>query len=525
MDAKTALQGVIIASDFALILTNEDLAHSAQAPRPSQKEQERLTKTPLNFFTLGEFADFYLRTQDEEVGRHISSAALPAAQAAVDLFLKQSELVTMGFAPHHQSNILYAAHLSDFAFADPRFGEGNKKRLRAQLAFLSYLVHRADYRSPARGFVANPNMTSMVAGYQGFLACLLNDHPEAKKWLDISLDELFTNELLTWSDDNGGWLEAPHYATLGYDYILGVFLCARNAGRPEHLNHSRMQKIIEWLAKITTPPDARMGGRRHLPPIGNTYMLEPTGEFGTVAYLWQRTDPDFSARMQWMHAQSGKEISPGVGGFWPATAPYQRVFKDLSLPSKLPGYGSELFPRTGVILRAHLGYDSGSVTLWGKGRLLADDFGYYGQAPAEDHSLVDTPGVRSVMLTESFVTQYQVDLFEGRSGSWARRIEFLKNSDPESMNYFVLRDDVAGDTEGIWRLWLTAERIELGSQRVHLVGKDDVDMDIFFLNGQPQDVWLETKTRKSASSFFNNSPFETTQTEVDPVGGTRGRGN
>src|SRR6185295_14635909 len=118
---------------------------------------------------------------------------------------------------------------------------------------------------------------------------------------------------------------------------------------------------------------------------GNTYMLEPTGQFGTVAHMWRKADPAFSAQMQWMHRQSHGMINPGVGGFSPAMAPYQRLFKDDLLPAARPLYGSELFPKTGAILRSHFGtdretqlhmiagenhahydFDSGSVTLWGK---------------------------------------------------------------------------------------------------------------------------------------------------------------
>ena len=29
----------------------------------------------------------------------------------------------------------------------------------------------------------------------------------------------------------------------------------------------------------------------------------------------------------------------------------------------------------------HYDFDSGSIIVWGKGRIVADDFGYYGRAP------------------------------------------------------------------------------------------------------------------------------------------------
>jgi hypothetical protein len=274
-------------------------------------------------------------------------------RGAIDHFLHQTEMYSPGVGPNHQRNIPYAVHLADFALADPDLPEADKSRLRKPAEAIAYMLQRDDYWSQKKGFAANPNMSSMVASYQGLLACLLSDHPEAGHWLDASIAELFDKELLGWSDANGGWLEAPHYALVSQDAIIGVLLCARNAGRPDLLQHSRLRRVIEWLAKTSTPPDERGGNGRMLAPIANTFMLEPSGQSGTMAYLFRDIDPAFSSRMQWMHQASGIPIWPGVGGF----APYQILFKDPSLPVERPNYGSELFPKTGAILRAHFGTD------------------------------------------------------------------------------------------------------------------------------------------------------------------------
>ena len=110
-------------------------------------------------------------------------------------------------------------------------------------------------------------------------------------------------ELDQWSDDDGGWLEAPHYALVAYDYLLGCFLAAHHAGTDGVLYDPKMKKVAEWLAKISTPPDSRLDGRRHLPPIGNTYQQEPSSVFGHMTVLWRDKAPQFAAQMQWMHCQ------------------------------------------------------------------------------------------------------------------------------------------------------------------------------------------------------------------------------
>src|SRR5262245_18925766 len=98
--------------------------------------------------------------------------------------------------------------------------------------------------------------------------------------------------------------------------------------------------------------------------------------------------------------------------------------------------------------------------------------------------MVEAKAALGVMSITSFSTQQLLDSIRGKSGGWSRQILFVKDADPLGPNYFVMRDDIAGGTGGIWRLWLTAERIDLREDRAVLVGKEDVDMDIFFLSGR-----------------------------------------
>jgi hypothetical protein len=514
-----------------LMLTPTDMAHSKASQPIGPGEAARIARLPLNEFNLADLVDYQLRTGDPATRRRMSEAALPAMQSALRGLLKQDGMFSLGFAPHHLRDIAYAAHLADFAFADPEMPESDKAKIRSGAAALSYMLQRPDYWSQTKGFAANPNMSSLIAGFQGLLACLLHDHPSSRQWLDTALGELFDRELLSWSDENGGWLEAPHYSLASQDAILGTLLCARNAGRLEFLEHPRLRRFGEWLAKITTPPDVRNGGLRSLPPIGNTMMLEPTGQFGILAYLFRDIDPAFSARMQWMHVASGSPIQPVVGGFLPIVAPYQISFKDARLPSVQPAYGSELFPRTGAILRAHFGtdretqlhviagtnhahydHDSGSITFWGKGRLLANDWGYSGYAPASEHSMVDGKSIAGEMRIDRFVAGPAIDTFAGTSGAWIRRIALVKDDDSTGANFVVLSDSLAGGREATWRLWLTGERRERHNWGVELIGRDDVDMDVVFLGGVPAGLDFETKTVRSVSSI--KGPMDTTQTAI-----------
>ena len=539
LDATAAWPSRNAAARPRLILTADDIRDLHAPDTVDPVRRERLLRAPLTEYSLPDHVDLLMRGRDPAIRARLTAAAPIAMQASVDRFLAGDDPGTLASTPHQRRDIFYAIHLADFALADPALDPKSAARLRTQAAFLADTVARPDFISAERGFVANPNIISAIAAMQGLAACLVSDHPKAAALLDRSLKELRDEELLTWSDKDGGWLEAPHYATLSTDFLLAVFLCARNAGRPEALADPRLRQVFRWFAQITTPPDGRLGGARHLPPLGNTYALEPTGLFGLAAFVWRRTDPVFAAEMQALHRASGAPAMNGVGGWWPATGPYQVAFKSAVLPARMPAYGSALFARTGAMLRAHMGpretqlyliagenhahydNDSGSLTLWAKGRLLSDAFGYNGHAPAADHSMIENKAMSGLMRVRDYSAQETMDYVRASNGPWTRQILFVKDKDPLGPNYFLLRDALVGapvskakdDPGSVWRLWLNAERVDFAGDRATVVGKEDVDMDIFFLTGLPAGATLEQATRSSAASGLNR-PYATTQSAI-----------
>jgi len=501
-----------------LFITKEGVDEYRKTFQPNPPTLEGYRAGRLHSHNLDGPIAYYLGTDDAALGKRLTDTAVSWVQNSVNMYLHQDSLVTLGFAPHHQTQVLVSMNLTDAILSSKHLTPQMRARVLGQIAFLGYTVNRDDYWSPQRGYSANPNMTSTVAAYQAVIAGIIPKHPMAKTWMDRAMAELKDNQLDTWSDDNGGWLEAPHYAMVSYDYMLGCFLMAHNAGFNDYLYDPKMKKVIEWFGKISTPPDSRLGGRRHKPPIGNTYIGEPCGEFAQVAYLWREKDPEFASVMQWMFRQHGSYASPGIGGFYPTLAGYRTIMSDPNIAPKAPAWKSELFPETGVILRnkypcdretqlhmiagrnhAHYDRDSGSITMWGKGRILADDFGYTGYGIGEDHSLVESPiaPASPTMKIEAFAPADEFDYVRGVKQGWTRQIAFVKDPDPLAPNYFVLCDSLAKETSAVWRLWLTAEKVSVEGRRALVVGKEDVDMDILFL--LPANVQLKTQ-EKSCSS-------------------------
>ncbi|HOF86495.1 MAG TPA: hypothetical protein PLZ36_00140 [Armatimonadota bacterium] len=485
-----------------VLVTRKDVARftaSVKDPTPYEKAIPRYLAdpNPLGQFNMEERITAYFATGDEKLAEYLAKGVTQLLQGCVDRLVVQHR-EALGTAPHHFQEIGCAALLADAVLSHPTLDPRTRERLLAQLAFLGYTVSRPEYWSPARGYAANPNMTTSVYGYKAVIACAIPSHPLAKEWARDAMEEL-KGQINGWSDANGGWLEAPHYAMVSYDQILGAFVMAHNAGFNTYLDEPKMKTVINWFSKISTPPDSRIGGFRHLPPAGNTYLQEPTGEFGIVAFLFRDRDPEFAAQMQWMHRQHKSFPYPGIGGGYPAFAGYRALMIDPAIPERAPAWGSELFPETGVILRtgfpdpretqlyliggtnhAHYDDDSGSITIYGKGRILADDFGYYNPA-REDHSMLTSPvSGGGVMTLKGLTTRPQMDYTLGERGGWTRQIALVKDADPLGPNYFVLADSLRVPTSATWRLWCYAETVRTRGNAALVVGKEDVDMDVIF---------------------------------------------
>ncbi|HEY5743252.1 MAG TPA: hypothetical protein VIS99_11985 [Terrimicrobiaceae bacterium] len=533
-----------------LFISKADLnAVAATFQPPSARALANMIGNPIQITQLDDVIPLYLGTGNKQLEARLVDTATAWLQKSVDTFLQQEKIPSFGAMPHHLANsFLPAINLFDALLSRSCLSEEQLERCRAQIAFMGYTLSRSDYWSPRRGYSANPNMNTTVAGMRTAAACLISSHPRSRQWAESGLYEA-RRQLKGWSDDNGGWLEAPHYAMVSLDSLLGIFLMTHRSGLGNDIFAPRLKLVADWLAKISTPPDSRINGWRHLPPIGNTYISEPSGEFGILACLWRKRDPQFAARMEWMFHQQGSRRDPGVGGFYPTLAGYRSILRSLSMDrnaiaSKPSAFGSEVFPETGVVLRnkypseretmlyliagkhrEHYDFDSGSITIWGKGRIIADDFGYYTRAPEEDASMVESAISKRGMRIQRFATTRELDYVRGITSmgnqTWQREIVFVKDNDSLAPNYFLVCDTLINLGPATWRLWLTCNFVKLNGQGAIVEGKEDVDTDIQFT--LPTDIQLKTeqKTRTSTSglrSDLKSGPIDTTQTGLIATG-------
>ena len=508
-----------------LFIGRDDVEAMREILDTDLKELERWERRqPIDKYNIKDPLRVYFASGSEQLGDKIVDQSAQWLQTVVvDDLLEQEARVTLGFAPHNQAVLLLPTlNLTDAALGVETISAQQREIILARLAFLGYVVNSANYWSPERGFSANPNMTTTVAHYQVVIASLIPTHPMAGEWAARGLATL-RRQLLEWSDAEGGWLEAPHYALVAYDHMLAAFIMAQRAGFSNDLYDDRMRKVIEWLARISTPPNPRTGNSRHLPPIGNTYYGEASAMFCIVAGLWQERDPGFAARMQWMCEEQGT-VSLGLGWSFPSMTGYTDFLQARGVKAETADFGSAWFPETGVVLRTgsaspretylhliagsnheHYDYDSGSVVIWGKGSLLADDWGYIGRHAAEFHNLLTAPLVRGEMRVENFSTQELLDYVSGLKVSWRRQVSLVKDDDPLGSNFFFIRDRHHVRLGSAWRLWLAVEpgrgRVDLHSHGATVSGADDIDFDLFFY--RPENLGLKIEQAEQDARVAN----------------------
>ncbi len=514
-----------------LYVTAKDLARAKQ------------TRKDLTALTQG---DWNLEGDGEE---KLIAAALVADNAAAqrvvikeaiiqfDGLIKQIPSTTVGgVGPHaYARGFGRAVGLADAALASPLLSPDERKQLLEKIALTGYLMNDPKYWNPqaTHGSLC-PNMFTSAALYRLAIAALIPSHPMAKQWFDGALKEL-KGELESWVDLNGGVAETPHYSMVIVDQWLGAFVIARNAGAPNDgfLFDPNLKKAMQWFGNISTPRDPRNGGLRRWPTVGHTYVNERTSTFGMMANLWREKDPDFAAQMQWMNREHGSFNAPGILSYYPAFMGYRWFFTNDDVNPKTPAWTSNCYPETGVLLRNVLGSnrettlymiagrnhshyfnDSGSITIWGKGSELCDEDSYqFRRNPVsrEAHSMPDKPTTLNeerVMAMQEFSTTKDFDYTSGIRRGWQRQIAFVKDTDPQGPNYFVIADTLnAKSVPTIWRLFIRAAQATVNGQTVTVTGKEDVDMDVIFVS--PNALTPEIKTDHIAVPLAANGTLLT----------------
>lgn len=383
--------------------------------------------------------------------------------------------------------------------------------LRAQAAFLTYLLWDDDYFPPRRNGYGggSANMPVSVARGRMDSAANLPDHPMARQWLATSAKVMGYVINANFGED-GSPQSNPHYMGLLTDAAVSTarLLKERGAIQDEKTAFPHFHKAARFLVDMVTPVDIRLG-QRLVPPVGDGYW-EKHQQALTVAPVFKDSDPALAANLLWA-AQKGGLKEAGVPG----------------VTAKAPELKSVVYPGWGAFLRHgfeseaesyvgirfgdftldHTHNDAGSINWYARGVPLALDFAtmYSPHTPGAwlhstltyDHREHETPEKCpgpdhadrvSTQFTEvhgkitAFAPQPAADYVRGEAnrrwferkpyywreeGSpspwsqfsewdkvelkhpfrWVRQFAFVKEDHPDGPGYLVIADDLTGNEE------------------------------------------------------------------------------
>jgi hypothetical protein len=508
-------------------LTEEHLKPLLKGLSFDENQLARLRKLVVSNHNLEQVLPAYLVTKDATIERMLVELVLKDIQARVDTLTKldlKGAIVTVGMAPHHYKDLVVTCSLLSTICNGPQFTDAERRKLDAQLAFLGYVFDSPAFSSVERGYAGFPNMTACALAVQAAIAGVVPGHPRQASWMKTGTGGLRSMFLEQWVDEKGEWVgtetESISYTRLTFDLVLGALYRAYASGiDPVALDHPAVRAMGRWLAGVATPRDERMLGWRHEPPVGHVYRFDMSpSQHAILAVLFKDRDPAFASHMKWMQLEQGNKLVNAVGGFRPAFAGYHQLCMANDIEPVPMRLESREWKESSVILRSHYGHelenmlymiqgrghshydmDSGSVTLWGKGEIIADDFGYYGYAPGEDQSMIDSIAANpaSIMAVQAFDASKVLDYARGRKEQWTRRIMHVKHDDPAGPNYFLLHDTMASPAPAKWRMWLGAKDVHKNDRGATAIGLFRVDSDIVFSAVPPNaSLSTEEKTRE-----------------------------
>ena len=466
-----------------LYVTAQDVANARAVLSKAERDALAAMKFPDHFDGTGKPDDLVFAALVAG-NANAEKAVVKVTFEAIDkLIAAMPATIEKGTGPHAYARPAgLAASLADAALAGKTITPGQRTQLLNKIVQVNRLLHHSNYWDPKIGKCSlNPNMTTSANGYRIAFAALIPSHPESKGWFEAGYKGL-VQEVEDWIDPQGGMIECPHYSMVIFDQWIAGFLIARNAGAPEdgNLYNPKLKQAIEWFGNLSTPRDAKGQGFRRLPSLGHTYANERTNMFGTMASVWKDKDPKLAAEMAWMHKEQGEFGQPGILSYYPGMMGYRRFFRGRGVTPKPPTWTSAVYSETGVLLRntiasdretvlyliagrnhSHYFNDSGSITIWGKGRELCTEDDYQNRRNKDSraaHSMPDKPATfngERVMALHEFSTSPAFDYVRGMRRGWQRQIAFAKDTDPLGPNYFVVADTLdARSVPTIWRLFL-----------------------------------------------------------------------
>lgn len=479
-----------------------------------------------------------------------AKAAAEAQRASARLLGRFAEILPYFMSHYRQTQFDYdVVFAADSALACRELPPALRQTLRARLAALCYILTSADVNPRGAGVhMGNPNMA--VNRYMGvpLYATLIQDHPQAKVWLDEAAVYTKWRTAYNVAAAGGTFRENPGYATYGPTIFLATAAIAlRNAGYDLD-RFEPLKDIGRYFRDIATPATAPRGlwrkdhlewlaGRkvRVLPGFGNGADVAGGQTEFLLASLTAVADPAFAAEMlgNWEQAGAYFGTEQTYPGFW--------YYWNPDLKPATPARTDKILAGFGGVLRAHVdtpeevyvclrqGYtqshwnpDQGTFVLYARGACLCPPTGWgysgtqgichdsricFGEPLADhEHGRVDTniedygstPSVGYLLGRQTFKQRWDKSQTLKADFDWSRQTLLLRSPRPDGANYVVVRDSTQGECPlpSWWYQWLVAkaENVKTAPGRATAEMADGVRLDVVF--AEPANAQITVKGTK-----------------------------
>ncbi|MCJ8331163.1 MAG: hypothetical protein HRT89_07930, partial [Lentisphaeria bacterium] len=252
--------------------------------------------------------------------------------------------------------------LYDMNIDSPRLTKEQRAIAKAQMAYLGYLLENPMHWSFERGMNSgNPNMVVSRILSLSMIGCNMPGSIQGQKWIEYgrSWMQYWLDNVV---DDQGYWLESSHYARVTWSYFILYSIMSRNSGNHDFFKNKRFRAMCDFYTKTNSPPDplrrtqspllskGQSSAARVDVPYGRGVRGDAYDYAGLLAKATAKSDPEFSARMQWCWKESGyaeffRKKSAGVSS----------LYLDHHLPMNTPDWKSEKLNKLGYLLRSNVG--------------------------------------------------------------------------------------------------------------------------------------------------------------------------
>lgn len=349
------------------------------------------------------------------------------------------------------------------------------------------------------------NIWTDVALAPGVVAMAFPELPQAKKWLEFSVNELlWGTENGTW---DGAWHECPRYHLYQMKITVNFLIALRNRTGIDLFTHPDIKAQGRWCVDFATPRDLVAGKAANQPSgvvlslgLGDSTWGENMGVINLLAGCLKDSDPLLSQQLMWLWSRSG---------FTSSEEPLSDLLIDNNLKAaKSVALTSTIAPTKGYVLMrdahdtpdevwfmlkcgktsmcGHENGDANSFSLMAFGTPLALDAGSgdYGDPNhrawnkrSVSHNVVAfSKGAQQELESSAWVdgqvlnfqTNKAVD-YSATDASAANNVErYVRHVVFVKPHYFVIRDEIKSDKSSVFLLHSPAERIEWDKHKVSL---------------------------------------------------------